>query len=180
MGALRQRSDWLLWRRLTSVVCRQLRRERERERERERKEREREKERERMATRARQYLSLNRITAPPAANRTGLTTGLTCQRVFAVPPRFHTVPEGRGLSTLVPRSPIFAYSVVLKAAALKASVTRPPAMPQLSKTGAFPGARQGLNLKISAAVPSCQVGSPVQYSLSRMSLGFRPFSSSGQ
>ena len=53
----------------------------------------------------------------------------------------------------MPRSPIFANRVVLKAAALKASVHRPPAMPHESNTGALPGARHGLNLKMSNVVP---------------------------
>ena len=71
------------------------------------------------------------------------------------------------MSTCVPRSPILAKTVVLKAAALKASVTLPPAMPHESNTGALPGALQGLNLKISYDVPSSQVLSPVQYSFKR-------------
>ena len=54
---------------------------------------------------------------------------VSCQRVLAVLPRVHVVPVGRGFSTCVPKSPMVAKDVVLKAAALNASVKRPPAMP---------------------------------------------------
>mmetsp|Transcript_19335 Transcript_19335/g.62693 ORF Transcript_19335/g.62693 Transcript_19335/m.62693 type:complete len:314 (+) Transcript_19335:148-1089(+) len=76
-----------------------------------------------------------------------------CHLAVAVPPRLQTVPVGRGLSTSEPRSPCMAWTVALKAPALKTSLSVPPALPHASKTGALPGALQGWKRQMSSYEP---------------------------
>ena len=65
-------------------------------------------------------------------------------------PRAHDAAERVGGSTREPRSPSTLWLVLVKKAAPEgcaedAARTPPPALPHASKTGAVPGARQGLN-----------------------------------